>query len=344
MCLKGDDPPPGERPRSEDRCSLKRTESAIFAGMPVLPHDLQILSATAGEYPHLLHWILSADSGPASEDPLVWELLDRHRRGLVSLDLLLQAVSMGKTVGTAWGQVLPGRIGIIWPLRLAAGIAPQAGVELLQTIDNSFDRQGVLLPVSVIDTETTDAMALHRNLLEMVGYEPQTRLQIMSKAIASPLQQPAGPLHFLSDVDHPFLAGILEQTEVESGDIPEIQGIRSGSDILATFEQEAEDSLRAWYVVRHEGNPVGCLLLASNLLTESCSIQYMGLLPGFRARGWGRLLVDHAENWGRRQNARRLRLMVDSRNQRATRLYNKCGLQIDHQQQFWMRGADVRGT
>jgi len=36
--------------------------------------------------------------------------------------------------------------------------------------------------------------------------------------------------------DHLLLATILEQTEVESEDIPEIQGIRSGIDILATFE------------------------------------------------------------------------------------------------------------
>lgn len=311
--------------------------------MPVLPPDLQILSATPGEFPRLLHWILSADSAPEGKDPLVRDLLDRHRRGLVSLDLLLHAVAKGKSAGTAWGQALPGRIGIIWPVRLAAGIAPQVGIKLLQSIDRSLDRQDVVLPVSLIDMEMTDAMTLHRDLLEGVGYEPQTRLQVMSKDISSQLQQPAGPLHFLTDVAHPFLAEILEQTEIESSDIPEIQGIRSGSDILATFEQEAEDSARAWHLVRHNENPVGCLLLANNLFTGTCSIQYMGLLPGFRARGWGRLLVEHAENWGRRQNARRLRLMVDSRNQRATRLYQKCGLHIDHEQQFWMRAADVRG-
>ena len=61
-----------------------------------------------------------------------------------------------------------------------------------------------------------------------------------------------------------------------------------------------------------------------------------------RAQGWGRLMVEYAQYWGRLQNARSLRLMVDSGNQRAIRLYRKCGLQTDRKEQFWMRGADVR--
>jgi len=329
--------------RARIRCSLSPIESVIFSAMPSLPHDLQILPAAADDYPRLLHWILSAHSDLEFEDPLAWELLDRHRRGLLSLDLLRKAISGGKTVGTAWGQALAGRIGNIWPVRLLTGIPLQVGVELLRSIDTAFDREGIVLPVSLVDTVTTEAVALHRALLKMAGYQAETTLLLMSRPIASETGRPASPLRFLSCSDHPFLAGILEQTEVESGDIPAIHGIRSGSDILATFQQEASRSSRAWYVVRHQENPVGCLLLASNRLEESCSIQYMGLLPGFRAQGWGRFMVEYAQHWGWLQNARSLRLMVDSQNQRATRLYQKCGLQTDREQQFWMRGADVRG-
>ena len=75
-----------------------QVESAIFSSMPTLPHDLQVRPAGPADRPRLLQWILSHDTEMQFEDPLVRELLARHQRGLLSLELLLQADSGGKNV------------------------------------------------------------------------------------------------------------------------------------------------------------------------------------------------------------------------------------------------------
>ncbi len=320
-----------------------QVESAIFSSMPTLPHDLQVRPAGSADRPRLLQWILSHDTEMQFEDPLVRELLARHQRGLLSLELLLQADSGGENVGAAWGQVLAGRIGVIWPVRLLEGTSPQIGLALLDSIDAGFKREGVVLPVSLVDIETSASCLLHQQLLGMAGYQQQTTLQVMSMPVKPSTVKLADPLKYQASADHLLLATILEQTEVESEDIPEIQGIRSGIDILATFEQETRGNSHAWYVVLHEGIHVGCLLLASQADQRSCSIQYMGLRPEYRSRGWGCLLVRHALAWAHRQEASLIRLMVDSRNQRATRLYQTCGLVAVREQQFWMRQSGTPG-
>jgi RimJ/RimL family protein N-acetyltransferase len=313
-------------------------------GMPSLPHDLTILPAAVADRQRLLNWIYSDTFCSDGIDRGARELLDRHQRGQLSLDNMLKAVSNGQTVAAAWGQVLAGRIGVIWPVRLMEGVSTGVGVELLKAIDEGFERQGVVLPLSLPSDQLAGTSSLQQDLLGMAGYQQFATLLVMSTPITDPTEELEGPLQFQSDSDQVVLADILQQTEMESGDLPEIHRIRSAFDILATFEQEAAAASRAWYVVLYEGMPVGCLLLACQTSQRACSIQYMGLAPPFRGRGWGTILVQAALQWGRQQQANSLVLLVDSRNHKAIRLYENCGLAIDREQQFWMRAKDVRSS
>jgi len=83
-----------------------------------------------------------------------------------------------------------------------------------------------------------------------------------------------------------------------------------------------------WLFVRHEGEDVGVLLLADHPKGRHWELMYMGIVPEYRGRGWGRQIAHYAQWLARGARAERLLVAVDAKNRPAANVYRSTGFEI----------------
>jgi ribosomal protein S18 acetylase RimI-like enzyme len=128
---------------------------------------------------------------------------------------------------------------------------------------------------------------------------------------------------------------LIEATYVETLDVPELNGCRSTVRTLEGYASMLEGSPRTWWVIQHEQQNIGCLLL-SPLAGQQVELTYVGLIPASRGRNWAHGVMDFVEKWCMAQGATRLFLAVDLCNTPAIRLYQRWGFQVRGFVQAWM--------
>jgi GNAT superfamily N-acetyltransferase len=104
---------------------------------------------------------------------------------------------------------------------------------------------------------------------------------------------------------------------------PEVHGAESFRTCLA-------DPRALITFVEHEGVPVGVLSARLDEPGEFCTVATAKLgmlfvLPGFRSRAAGALLVERFKRWAAEQGARRLRVTAYAANEGALRFYRRHG-------------------
>ncbi|HMB05564.1 MAG TPA: GNAT family N-acetyltransferase, partial [Isosphaeraceae bacterium] len=119
---------------------------------------------------------------------------------------------------------------------------------------------------------------------------------------------------------------ILQATYSDSRDMPELEGIRSLDDIMASHRAGGRFDPSRWRLGRVPGEPeAGAVVLLSALPDRAAwEVAYLGLTPAARGRGLGRAALAHALELARPLTPR-LELAVDLRNEPATRLYRAAG-------------------
>jgi RimJ/RimL family protein N-acetyltransferase len=128
-----------------------------------------------------------------------------------------------------------------------------------------------------------------------------------------------------SAATHDTFGAVLLGTYEQSRDCPELAGLRPVDDILRSHQATGEFLPESWYVVEVDRAPAGCLLLTHLHERRVCEIVYMGVVPRFRQRGIGRLLLEQALARARATDARQVAVVVDERNVPARRLYERVG-------------------
>ncbi len=125
---------------------------------------------------------------------------------------------------------------------------------------------------------------------------------------------------------------MLEATYEDSLDMPELEGIRSLDDIMASHQAGGRFVADRWQVGRLAGEPdaAAVLLLSEIPDRDAWEVAYLGLTPPARRRGLGRVILAHALELAA-PFVPRLELAVDVRNRPATLLYQHAGfVPFDH--------------
>jgi len=119
---------------------------------------------------------------------------------------------------------------------------------------------------------------------------------------------------------------VLQATYIGSLDMPELEGLRSLDDILASHQEGGRFQPDRWHVGHLKGEPAAAAILLISALPDrdAWEVAYLGLTPSARARGLGRSVVVHAVELAR-PHSPRLELAVDARNNPAQRLYEATG-------------------
>ncbi|MBU0639487.1 MAG: GNAT family N-acetyltransferase [Planctomycetes bacterium] len=168
-----------------------------------------------------------------------------------------------------------------------------------------------------------------RALLERCGFRRLTTLNYLERGTMYPWFDPPSPdavdwVPFGSNTYERF-AATLAQTYEDSQDCPELTGLRPIADVIASHQATGPFDPTLWELARVDGCDAGCLLLARLSHGPLLEIAYMGVVPEFRRRGVGALLLRRALQRCRAAEADRLTVVVDQRNATARRAYARFG-------------------
>ncbi len=284
--------------------------------------------------------------GPAtlSEQPEAVQILFRHasaeeRTGMVErAERLLAAGDLDgqglfvarrgqRLTGAILASLAPGAVGLVWPPQEENG-EPIVEDALVAAVVSWLTANGVRTAQALLRQEEAPlGNALVRN-----GFPHITTLWFMRH----PLELPAVDWCEVGELDFqafaPAQEALFERTLLETyegtRDCPELNGVRAVKDILAGHRAQGRFDPETWWLVRHEGEAAGVLLVSAGLSNPAWELIYMGLRPGCRGRGLGRQLVRKALCAAKLAGAAELLLSVDERNCFARRLYDAVGFEI----------------
>ena len=118
----------------------------------------------------------------------------------------------------------------------------------------------------------------------------------------------------------------LERSYVETLDCPELSGMRTTDDILASHRGTGVYDPALWSIAYVNGEPEGCLLLTRCPEFSTVELVYIGLSPKLRGRRFGQWFMSHGLAQAAMHAPRHdVTCAVDARNLPAQRLYERLG-------------------
>jgi ribosomal protein S18 acetylase RimI-like enzyme len=117
----------------------------------------------------------------------------------------------------------------------------------------------------------------------------------------------------------------LERSYMDTADCPELCGMRSTADVVASHKSIGKWDPHLWFTVRLGGEPHGALLMNPCPDQGVVELVYLGLSPDLRGNGLGSRVLE----WGLSRVAHRaertMMCAVDERNMAARRVYERAG-------------------
>ena len=262
--------------------------------------------------------------------------------------ILLGCFQQERLLGAVLARTQAGRTAVVWPPRLVAGQPPEIADSLLRAIGERLARCSVSMAHALLEpVSEADDKALRGG-----GFEPLAKLLYMFcdrddfPSQVKPNQIKHGGtearrkekvwegvgdrLDFepYNAANHNRLAQVVENTYAQTLDCPRLNGMRRIEDVLDGYRDTGQFDPSRWLIVRHQGQDVGCLLMADHPEHGSSELVYMGIIPSARGHGWGREIAQYAKWLTAVQNRPRLVLAVDAENRPAMDMYTSLGFRV----------------
>jgi ribosomal protein S18 acetylase RimI-like enzyme len=266
---------------------------------------------------------------PALRPRLIADAVEEAEAGTIDLSGLWIARRRGRVVGTLLTQTLAGRAAAVWaPEVEGAWRRGATAASLVQAALADLAARGFLVAQALVEESAPRHAAAD---LAAGGLPCVTELLYLERGTALPLAVSPGvpPVDwrgFGPETEADFRA-VLQGTYAGSLDMPELEGVRSLDDILASHRAGGRFSPERWQVghVRGEPGAAAVLLLSELHDRDAWEVAYLGLTPPARGRGLGRAVLAHALELAA-PHAGRIELAVDLRNTPAHRLYRSAGM------------------
>jgi ribosomal protein S18 acetylase RimI-like enzyme len=289
----------------------------------------------AAELPDVLATLLAALGGPRAgrgqvqsfllylrQPELAWEAL-RYGTRAAPQALLLTVLLPGRTAM------------LLMPHPGEHGIAIDAQRDLLTAALTQPRRPALHYAQVLLEPEA----AAKRAVLEAADFKQLAPLAYLERDVVFPWVEPPAPdaaaWVSYSAATHARFAQTVLATYEHSLDCPELTGLRPIEDVLAAHRASGRFDARLWELAVVGERIAGCLLLAQHTHGALLEVVYMGVVPEFRRRGVGRLLLARALEHCRRVAARQLTIVVDQRNVPACTLYSNFGLRVVARRTAW---------
>jgi mycothiol synthase len=259
---------------------------------------------------------------------LVAEALEAVEREEINLSGLWIAWRKGRIAGVLLSQGLAGRAAAVWAPEVSTGWGRSAVARaLVRSALEALRVAGYRVAQGLVDSGSPPRAGQD---LSGGGMPRVTHLSYMTRETAPALEVAPGVPRFdwrsYGPQAESDFREVLRESYVGSLDMPELEGIRSLDDVLASHCAAGRFDADHWLVGRlsDESRAAAVLLLASHPDRDAWEIAYLGLTPKARGRGLGRSSLAQAIAMAR-DNAPRIELAVDVRNTPAERLYRAAG-------------------
>ncbi len=246
------------------------------------------------------------------------------QEGIVRPEWVLEARDGGRLLGAALYQLQPGRTALVWPPRLSPQAPPSVAGSLMAEMIARLQSGAVRLANTLLSQVEPE----ERQLLNSWQFVYIADLiYLVSFRQDFPFSEPTEDLQFeaYDPESHSRLARVVLATYEGSLDCPALDGVRDIEDVLAGYRGTGNFQPDHWAIARHQGQDIGCVLLADHPREDCCELVYMGIAAPGRGRGWGRQLVRWAQWRARLAGRSRLVAAVDAANHPALAVYASLG-------------------
>ncbi len=245
-----------------------------------------------------------------------------------------------RLVGAMLSLPAAGRVTMAWPPKAAPGISPSVERQVWRSLLDRCAESARERSSRFIQFLADELSPLLDQTLREAGYLHLTQLVYARRSIDPNESVPHSPadLEFIPYADslQADLMTILEQSYRQSLDCPELTGVRSMEDVVASHQGHGDFDPRRWLLVRRENKWVGCLLLSAGDGEKVIEISYVALLPEARGQGLGRVLTRQAIRRAWEEGFEAVVLAVDARNTPALAMYEDEGFTPwDIREVFW---------
>ena len=220
-----------------------------------------------------------------------------------------------------------GRTGMFFMGRPADAARERELTSLIEHVCKRVRRRTVLAQALLAADEAPVERALVAAGFRQIG--PLSYLQRPTPVSASEIEARDVPSELACDPwqpgDDPDLKIALEGSYIDTLDCPELCGLRSMDDVIASHRATGSSDEDTWWIIRKAGRPVGAMLF--NIMSEQSAIElvYMGLSPEIRGGGVGSALLSQGLRALAGRPERVVTCAVDQRNDPARRLYARFG-------------------
>lgn len=221
---------------------------------------------------------------------------------------------------------MPGQLSLFWPPRIIATEAVatrhQLAADLIAATVLSQASDGVTLAQAMLaaDEDPQPFVA--------AGFTHLARLIYLQASLEAFPQQPPQRLSFepLPADDGDRFRNLLEATYEQTLDCPGVHQVLSVDATLASYRGQTGYDPKLWFIARHAGQDVGCLVLAAHS-ADLWELVYMGLVPAARRQGLGHDLVAQSLWLAGQHGVRQMALAVDAANTPALAAYRRVGFE-----------------
>lgn len=319
--------------------------------------SLAIQTVPASNLIEFLNWI-HAGTPQVEVDAIISEYGSRQRLGWMPTPVEVR--SNEQTVAGVYFTSLPGDLAMLGAIRAMDGTETLAA-QLVTAQVQEFRRRA---PQCHIQAAIDHSDFRTQHLLKLAGFEQLTEVQqrwlgienrqfLGDEFSGGEIQDsenlggdnsattggPAVDWRAASELSRSRFERLLGETFDGTLDCPELNGVRTHSQVLKTFliGKPFRTGSSNWNTVWLNGQLAGCLLLTAHN-RELVELAYMGLVPAARGKRLGNKLIEMAKRQSLLWGASMLVVAVDSRNTPALQLYQRSGFQFHRRLRvFWYR-------
>lgn len=281
-----------------------------------------VSQAAVSEWPAVCRLLFPETDAATLSDPLL------HSRDPVGAFVARDSVDQIRAATLV--QALAGALGVAWPPR---GDSPAATAAVLRAACDWLRSNRV--KVCQAFPETTDPN--DRALWERCGFRFTTQLIFLEydcRRGGIPPQPPQREftLRAVSDLQEPSFTRTVAATHDETGDCPELNFCRTPEQIV-----EGMVSLEGqWFLAQQTTDPVAVMNLKRTSARNAVELQYLGVVPAYRRRGYGTDLLKYAILGAIVAQADVVTVAVDARNTAALQLYTRSGFVERDRREVWL--------
>jgi ribosomal protein S18 acetylase RimI-like enzyme len=290
-------------------------------------HGIDYRPVERSEIEPALRLILASGNAPATDEQ-VHDFLAFALHRAIDVNGMWVAIRRGQILWALLPVVSPGRTMLMFsPTRVTYKTQLRVIRQLAAEVGNHWKARGVDLAQLLIDPHDEPVIRAYCSC----GFEQLAELVYLQRGVGRNINPPILPDGFslatYTEESHREFGRTILRSYEESLDCPGLNGLRDIDDIIAGHKASGEFDPNRWYLLYERTAPLAVLLLSRSPHADGVELVYLGLAKEARGRGVADLLMHLAFASVSADGRMQLSLAVDSRNERAIRLYYRHGMQ-----------------